>query len=138
MSAEEIEQAFNNMSAIEEFTLMNHEAYGIGGSHNNNRGRKMYRIQTGGAGPTFISPVQQSLDQAKKVVGIKRKRSRSRSHSSRRRSTSQNSSILGGGKKKRRKRSSKTRPRKKKAATGGKKKKKTRSRRKKVGDIFSV
>lgn len=145
MTAEEIEQAFNNMSALEDFTLINYEAHGIGGSHNNNRGRKMYRIQTGGAGPTVISPVQQSLIQAKKVVGIKRKRSRSRSHSSRRRSTSRSSSILGrGGKKKkkrRRKRSRKTGPRKKKAAaasSGGKKKSKKRRWSKKLRDIFSV
>jgi hypothetical protein len=141
MSAEDILAHFDMMSSNIKPIIINQRGHGIGGSQ---RGRMMYKIQTGGAGGTVVSPVQQALEQAKQGMNIKRKRSRSRSHSSHSRSTSRTGRRRRRRSRKRktkktsrsrsRSRSGKRRPRKSgKTATTKKKKK----RRGKHQDIFS-
>jgi hypothetical protein len=109
----------------------NQRGYGIGGCE---RGRSIYRIpplQTGGAGPTIVSPVQQALNQAKSAIGIKRKRSKSRSQSRKRRRRSKS----GGRKKK--KKSGKAKKTRAKKTVGRKKKRKRGKSTKTFRDIFA-
>ena len=139
-SAEQLQEYFQKMSQGEikhHKTILAPPSHGIGACR---QGRIMYKIQTGGAGPTVISPVQQALYQAKHAMGIKRKRSRSRSHSSRRSSGSRTRKRSKGKKKDRKKK--KKKPKKKTGVKNklviGKKGKKKKSRNKKSwSDIFS-
>jgi hypothetical protein len=129
MSAEQMKTYFHNMSKGKidpaDMYIINQKGRGLGPAR---RGKVMYRIPNNmkGSGGRFISPVQQSIDQAKKMVGIKRKKPQKKRQSVKSGRVTKTSTATARKKKK-----------KVKKPVKKTKKKKTSSKKKKVKDIFS-